>query len=166
MPSRFQAVRIPPLRELSPIVAGASAGIHSSGNVSWEELGLRLAARVARQAAPCASLLLARDVSRVSAIVRRIEEKPDGDVSLQSLAAEVNLSPYHFLRTFERLTGLTPHQYVIRTRLREAARRLATEQGRIIDIALDSGFGDLSNFNRAFRAEFGVTPRAYRRQAA
>ena len=40
--------------------------------------------------------------------------------------------------------------------------RLAEEPARILDIALDCGFGDVSNFNRAFRAEFGVTPRAYR----
>jgi AraC-like DNA-binding protein len=43
--------------------------------------------------------------------------------------------------------------------------RLATEAGKVLDLALESGFGDLSNFNRAFRAEFGMSPRAYRRQA-
>jgi AraC family transcriptional regulator len=69
---------------------------------------------------------------------------------------------YHFLRTFERLTGVTPHQYLVRARLREAAIRLSAGPDRILDIALDCGFGDVSNFNRAFRAEFGVNPRAYR----
>jgi AraC family transcriptional regulator len=39
---------------------------------------------------------------------------------------------------------------------------LATEPARILDVALDAGFGDVSNFNRAFRAEFGVSPRFYR----
>ena len=57
---------------------------------------------------------------------------------------------------------MTPHQYVLRARLRQAAMRLAVEPARIIDIAFDCGFGDVSNFNRAFRAEFGVSPRAYR----
>ena len=42
--------------------------------------------------------------------------------------------------------------------------RLAIENVKVIDIALDCGFGDVSNFNRTFRAEFGVSPRAYRRQ--
>ena len=50
--------------------------------------------------------------------------------------------------------------------LDEAARRLAAEPHKILEIALDCGFGDVSNFNRAFRAEFGASPRAYRRQAA
>jgi AraC family transcriptional regulator len=51
--------------------------------------------------------------------------------------------------------------------LREAAIRLvsADSHARILDIALDSGFGDVSNFNRAFRAEFGATPRVYRFEA-
>lgn len=51
-------------------------------------------------------------------------------------------------------------------RLREAAMRIALEPGRILDIALDSGFGDVSNFNRAFRSEFGMSPRAYRTSLA
>ena len=104
-------------------------------------------------------------MARVTAAVRRIERDPDDALSLRSLAREARLSPYHFLRTFERITGVTPHQYVLRVRLRRAATALATEPGKVIDVALESGFGDLSNFNRAFRAEFGVSPRAYRRRA-
>jgi len=101
--------------------------------------------------------------------VRSIEARPDANLSLASLARDSGLSPYHFLRTFERLTGVTPHQFVLRARLREAAMRLVTEPRKVrkvIDVALDSGFGDVSNFNRAFRAEFGVTPLEYRRASA
>ena len=64
---------------------------------------------------------------------------------------------------FKSLTGITPHQYVMRDRLREAASRLATGTQKVLDVALDCGFCDISNFNRAFRAEFGVSPRAFRR---
>ena len=78
------------------------------------------------------------------------------------MAREARLSPYHFLRTFQRLTGVTPHQYVLRARLRQAALRLVSGGDKIVDVALDCGFGDLSNFNRAFRAEFRLSPRAYR----
>jgi AraC-like DNA-binding protein len=78
------------------------------------------------------------------------------------MALEAGLSPYHFLRTFDRVTGVTPHQYVLRARVREAALRVVGGDDKIVDIALDCGFGDLSNFNRAFRAEFGLSPRAYR----
>jgi AraC-like DNA-binding protein len=61
------------------------------------------------------------------------------------------------------VTGITPHQYVRRARLREAGMRLVAEPGKVLDLALDSGFGDVSNFNRAFRAEFGMSPIAFRR---
>ena len=79
-----------------------------------------------------------------------------------SLAKEADLSPFHFLRTFEAVTGTTPHQYMRRMKLRAAAVRLSSSETRIVDVALESGFGDVSNFNRAFRAEFGVTPTTYR----
>jgi AraC-like DNA-binding protein len=58
---------------------------------------------------------------------------------------------------------VTPHQYVLRARLREAATRLAADASKVLDVALDCGFGDVSNFNRSFRAEFGVAPRVFRR---
>ena len=88
----------------------------------------------------------------------------DSDIphDLASLAQMARLSRYHFLRTFEGLTGATPHQYLLRIRLRRAALRLRTEPAKILDVALDCGFGDVSNFNHAFRVEFGVSPRGYR----
>ena len=62
----------------------------------------------------------------------------------------------------EMVVTLAVHQYVLRARLRAAAQRLADTSGKIVDVALDSGFVDLSNFNRAFRTEFGMSPRHYR----
>ena len=91
-----------------------------------------------------------------------IERHADSELPLGSLAREAGLSPYHFLRTFEQITGVTPHQYVRRTRLREAAVRLASGKERVLDVALDCGFGDVSNFNRAFRGEFDANPRSWK----
>jgi AraC family transcriptional regulator len=82
--------------------------------------------------------------------------------TLANLASLARLSCYHFLRTFKRVTGITPHQWIMRARLREAARRLASSREPITEIALDVGFEDLSNFIRSFRAEFGISPRRYR----
>jgi AraC family transcriptional regulator len=50
--------------------------------------------------------------------------------------------------------------------LREAATALVVAPAKIVDVALASGFGDVSNFNRAFRTEFGVSPRKYRRMTS
>ena len=101
--------------------------------------------------------------AHVTHAVRTIDRYPAGGWTLSSLADAAGLSRYHFLRTFDRITGVTPHQYVLRARLRDAALRLVRESGSVLDIALDCGFGDISNFNRAFRSEFGVSPRVYRR---
>jgi AraC family transcriptional regulator len=160
----FRALRVPPLRELSPIVARACAGLAGSIDVSWEELAIAIAARTLRvvnrraeaDGPPPAA------VARVSASVRRIEESPDSDLTLSDLAGTARLSRFHFLRTFEHVTGVTPHQYVLRARLRKAALQLNGDAASVLDVAYDSGFRDVSNFNRAFRAEFGVSPRAYR----
>ena len=146
----------------------ACAGLVGSTDVPWEELGVRLAVQTIQLACgflPDSSSAPASAVARVTRSVRMIERRPSAALDLGSLARESGLSPYHFLRTFERLTGLTPHQYVLRARLREAAMRLAEEPAKVLDIALDCGFGDVSNFNRAFRAEFGASPRVYRLQS-
>jgi len=86
-------------------------------------------------------------------------------LTLADLAGEARLSDYHFLRTFEQVTGVTPHQYVRRARLREAAIRLSASHAKVLDVVLDCGFGDVSNFNRAFLKEFGESPTAFRRAA-
>ena len=166
----FHVPRVPPLRSLSPLIARACASVTVGGclDISWEEISVQLAAETIQLLGGrslCTSDTPSSGVARVTRAVRMIERNPEAGLTLGSLAREARLSPYHFLRIFQRLTGLTPHQYVLRTRLREAAIRLAAESAKILDIALDCGFGDVSNFNRAFRGEFGVNPRAYRLQA-
>jgi AraC-like DNA-binding protein len=141
-------------------------GIRDATDAPWEELAVALAAGAVRLAsglsAPRNGLPLNAAAS-VTRAVQMIDRHPDKALTLGRLAKEAGLSPYHFLRTFKSLIGITPHQYVLRARLRGAARRLATDASRVLDLALDCGFGDVSNFNRAFRAEFGESPLAFRR---
>jgi AraC-like DNA-binding protein len=164
----FRALRLPPLRALSPLAAQAGAALAGSGQVSWQELSVQLAAQtilLAAGLAPGPNDASPAAVARVTRVVRMIERQPESAHSLGYLSREAGLSTFHFLRTFESLTGATPHQYVLRMRLRRAAIRVSSEPTKIVDIALDCGFGDVSNFIRAFRAEFGLSPRAYRLQA-
>ena len=161
----FGVPRLPPLRALSRLAAAAGTGATSSSDVAWEALAIRVAPHVLTLSTGAAIPATAppNAEARVTGIVRAIERRPAAALTIAELAHEAGLSPYHFLRTFERLTGVTPHQFVLRTRLREAALRLDDEPGRVLDIALDCGFGDVSNFNRAFLTEFGMSPRQYRR---
>jgi AraC-like DNA-binding protein len=165
-PLAFTGLRVPPLRPLSALIARACAASTAASGVAWEEVAVQLAAAalradrgLGRDDSPVAPSALAR----VTRAVRFVERHPDTRLTLDTLAREAGLSPYHFLRVFEGLTGVTPHQFILRARLRSAALRLAAESTPVIDIAFDAGFGDVSNFNRAFRAEFGHTPTAHRR---
>jgi AraC-like DNA-binding protein len=164
--ARFRVPRLPPLRQLSALIAPASANVGGVGDESWEEIAVAIAVRTAglEAGAPSSATALPLNAeARVTRVIRAIECHPGVSLSLGELAREAGLSPYHFLRTFTALIGVTPHQYVMRTRLREAASRLVANRDTVLDVALDCGFGDVANFHRAFRTEFGVSPRAYRR---
>jgi transcriptional regulator GlxA family with amidase domain len=94
--------------------------------------------------------------------IRLVESDSARPVRLKDLAASAGMSRYHFLRVFRRLTGMTPYQYLLSARMRRAAVELGTTRRPVLEIALDSGFGDLSTFNHRFRAVFGLTPSQYR----
>jgi AraC-like DNA-binding protein len=166
--AKFCVAALPPARATSPAIARACAGLTrgDADALAWEELGLRLAVdslRLANGHARVNGEVLPSAEARVTRVVRRIEERPEAEHSLARLAGEARLSPYHFLRTFESVLGVTPHQYVRRMRLQRAAVRLVEEETGVLDIALDCGFGDVSNFNRSFRAEFGMSPQTFRK---
>ena len=84
---------------------------------------------------------------------------------LDDVAARAGLSPWHFLRIFSDVIGATPHQYLLRARLRRAARLLVDTSQPITDVAADVGFQDLSNFVRTFGRAAGVSPRGFRQAA-
>ena len=162
----FKTLRLPAIRDLSPVIAAAVTGLNGPTQTSWGEISIQLAAKAVqlhRGITPDKRPELGA-FEKITRIVRMIESNPDATHDLQTLAQEACLSPYHFLRTFHGITGVTPHQYLLRTRLRQAAIRLSSHSDKVVDIALDCGFGDISNFNRTFRMEFGVSPRSYRLQ--
>lgn len=165
----FTVPRLPPIRALSPVVTRAALGLRTPEEMSWDELSVMVAGTSLRVSAGLSlsdqrSLPLNGE-ARVVQAVRTIDRYPASSWTLNRLADWSGLSLYHFLRTFDRITGVTPHQYVLRARLRHAAVRLVRESGSILDIAIDCGFGDLSNFTRAFRNEFGASPGRYRKRS-
>ncbi len=166
---RFNLPRIPALRTAATAVVRAAAYLLGHRESSAEELSVFVAGEateIARTAAGPRIHAGAATLARVTRVVRMIDHDPSAPQDLTQLAAAARLSPYHFLRSFEAVTGATPHQYVLRARLRRAALKLKLSRDRVLDIALDSGFGDVSNFNRAFRAEFGTNPRRFRERGS
>jgi len=160
----FAVPRLPPLAALLPLLAAAEAARDAGDRAALEEVALQLAAAVAATLAdaPVAPRPSARDERRVSAALRRIEAAADAPLGLAEMADEAATSPYHFLRVFTALVGMTPHQYLLHTRLRRAAVRLRASDAPIAAIAYDAGFNDLSTFNRRFRRVTGRSPGAYR----
>ncbi len=90
-----------------------------------------------------------------------MQDNPAEDVGLDTLARLGNLSPFHFLRVFERDLGITPHAYLMQARVNRAKKLLAGSL-RLADVAAECGFSDQSHLTRLFRRQFGITPGKYR----
>ena len=159
---------IPPLPGLMVLGELAQAVSEGCGTIGLDELGMLLAARCAeavggRKQDPLVTG--ARDRRRVVEAALWIDMNTREPIDLDDAASVVGLSPFHFLRLFKRVLGVTPHQYLVRSRLRHAARLLSEGKQSITEIAFDVGFGDLSNFVRSFHRAAGVSPRDFRRAA-
>ena len=162
----WNAACVPPLPELMVLGELAQAAAEGRSGVGVDEAALLFATRVADMVQPERKARVrtnARERRRAVEAALWLEARAAGPVRLEDAAREAGLSPFHFLRVFAKTVGVTPHQYVLRLRLREAARLLADSSRRITDVALDCGFADLSNFVRTFRRAAGVAPREFRK---
>jgi len=163
--ARFSCASVPPASALIGLFAEAESARDERDIAALEELATRLAGAVltiAHDGVTPARRPTVRDERRITSAVRRIEAQADELLGLNALARETAMSPYHFLRTFRQVTGMTPHQYVLHTRLLRAAWRLRASADPVSMIAFEAGFNDLATFNRRFRRLIGVTPSAFR----
>ncbi len=176
----FKLPRLPLVPSLLPVLSDAqvlrdSVEAAKPGVASFEracstaeEVAMRLAGDVCSVLADTLSacpFFTERDERRVTAAVRRMEMDFAERIPLEELAREAAMSPYHFLRVFERVVGVTPGQYRLRTRLRRAAVLLRRSSLSVASVAAECGFGDLSTFNRQFRRVMRASPNEYRARA-
>ncbi|NML30290.1 helix-turn-helix domain-containing protein [Paraburkholderia antibiotica] len=99
---------------------------------------------------------------RILRVIDYIRANLAEDLTIAELASQAGLSSFHFARVFRHETGETPHQFVTRLRLEEAARLLRATDRTVLQIALEVGFESASHFSVQFRRGYGVTPLAYR----
>ena len=162
---KFDAPNLPARPELAALLADAEVARSEGDAKELEEVALRLAGATATltTGSPRRPVKVSqRDEKRVAEAIRLIESQSEEHLSLSDLAGKAATSPYHFLRSFRAIVGLTPYQFLLRTRLHRAAVRLRITGDAVSRIAFEAGFGDLSTFNRRFRRVMGQTPSEYR----
>ncbi|MES2104744.1 MAG: AraC family transcriptional regulator [Pseudomonadota bacterium] len=103
-------------------------------------------------------------ISRLAAqrILERISDELGQALTLTSLAASEGKSELRFLRDFKRAVGMTPHAYLVETRLQAARRMIQQTRLPLADIALECGFAHQSHMGSAFQAALGISPGQYR----
>jgi AraC-like DNA-binding protein len=161
----WQVGAVPPLSELMVVGELAQAAADGRSDISLDEVGCLLASRLVgvvsgRTQSP--AKVSARDRRRAVEAALWIDAHSERPIELNDAAAQAGVSPFHFLRSFASVLGVTPHQYLVRSRLRHAARLLTEDNKAVTDIAYDVGFNDLSNFVRSFHRAAGVSPLKFR----
>ena len=167
-PRAWACVAMPPLPALVALGELALATASGRTQLALDEVGLWLAARFVAlhdTTTTPARTASAGERRRAMSAAAWLDAHSHEAVDLDGAAAEAGCSRWHFLRLFTRVVGVTPHQYLVRCRLRHAARLLAESTLPVTEVALDCGFGDLSNFVRSFGRAAGASPLAFRRLA-
>ena len=100
-------------------------------------------------------------IEAVQRMQEYIEKHLCENISFADVAKASLFSPWHARRLFLEFTGVTPSEYIRKLRLKQSALKLRDEDVNILDVALDSGFGSVDGYQRAFRKEFGCNPSAY-----
>jgi transcriptional regulator GlxA family with amidase domain len=106
------------------------------------------------------------DDARVKAAMITMEQFVDGSISIQKLAAMVGLSRRQLERIFIDKTGMSPAKAYNRVRMERAKSILVQSKAPLIEIALDVGFENASQFTRTFKRTFGQTPSQHRAAAS
>lgn len=98
--------------------------------------------------------------AKINEAVAFINEHLAEDLSLDRLSGALYVSKSHLNRSFKEFTGLTLYQYIIKKRL-VVARNMLREGAQVMDACMQCGFNDYSNFLKAFKREFGKSPKEF-----
>jgi AraC family transcriptional regulator len=103
--------------------------------------------------------------AKMRRLIEYIEGNLEGDLSLEAMGAEVEISPLYLARAFKTAIGQSPHQYVIARRIERAKELLRNTDMAVVDVALAVGFSSQSHLSHWFVRHVGVSPASYRKQS-
>lgn len=101
--------------------------------------------------------------SRLKEAIAYIREHLDRNLSLNEMAATVQMSSHYFASLFKASTGIPPHQYLTKCRIEKAKQLLANQDLSIVEVCHQVGFQNQSHFTRVFRQHTKTTPKVYRK---
>lgn len=101
--------------------------------------------------------------NRVAFVVQDMNKNYNKDCTLNDYAKMCNMSKFHFIRTFEKIVGCTPIDYRNNIRLQHAADLLSEEKLSVEEISRIVGFSSASYFSSAFKKEYGVSPKKFKK---
>jgi AraC family transcriptional regulator len=160
--ARFQVAAIPPGRFSGAVFGAMRRLVLNKEDHEETAYELAAAALLANQSGTAPAAVSMRNQQRVLSVVRHLERYYHEPWPLKAMANLARLSPCYFLRVFRTVTGQSPTQYVMNARLRAAADDLLTTRAPVSEIALRTGFNDISHFNASFRSMFGRSPTHWR----
>lgn len=104
-----------------------------------------------------------RNLIDLDAIQSTMQSSLSGDLKLNELAQQANLSKYHFSKRYKELTGYAPIQHFIHLKMERACYLLDISSQPISHIASNLGYEDAHYFSRLFKKVTGLSPREYRK---
>lgn len=104
-----------------------------------------------------------KSLDKIKSILSYVAEHFQKEITIEEIAGHCHYSKSYFMKFFKEIMGISFIQYVNDYRLEVAAKLLTTTSASIVEIALDTGFENLSYFNRCFKRKYGTTPGAYRK---
>ncbi len=105
------------------------------------------------------------DARKFDAVINYINNNIDKKISNETLSEMVNMSEFHFIRSFKKETGLSPHEYILKSRVNTAAFLLKATTLSLSEITYKCGYANEAAFSNSFKSYTGITPRRYRQSA-
>lgn len=95
-------------------------------------------------------------------VMNLVSKNFGNNITLEDMASEAAISPYHFSRLFKQTIGLSPHKFLMAYRIEQSQKMLLDKDKPMIEIAHLCGFSDQAHFSRVFKQIQGVTPKKWR----